>query len=143
MRCYLMDIDGTLADISHRLHYIQKDPKDWDGFFDACSGDAPIGHMIDLCRSLAQFSPIVFVSGRSERCRADTKTWLDEYSLYGDLYMRKDGDHRPDYQVKKELLDRIRADGFEPRMVFEDRAQVVEMWRENGIPCAQVAEGNY
>jgi hypothetical protein len=29
----LVDIDGTLADCTHRLHHIQKQPKDWDAFF--------------------------------------------------------------------------------------------------------------
>ena len=51
--------------------------------------------------------------------------------------------HRPDHQVKGELLDRLRADGWEPIMAFDDRNQVVRMWREKGIPCAQVADGDF
>jgi hypothetical protein len=37
--CYLFDIDGTLADLSHRLHYIKPagGPKNWDAF-SHCSG---------------------------------------------------------------------------------------------------------
>jgi hypothetical protein len=35
------------------------------------------------------------------------------------------------------------ADGYEPIMVFDDRNQVVKMWRERGIVCAQVAEGDF
>jgi len=45
--------------------------------------------------------------------------------------------------VKREMLDRIRADGYNPIMAFEDRSRVVKMWREAGIPCAQVAEGDF
>lgn len=60
-----------------------------------------------------------------------------------DVYMRKDGDHRPDNEVKSELLARIRADGHDPIMAFDDRDQVVKMWRAAGIPCAQVADGNF
>ncbi|SRR5258708_5185935 len=142
-RCYVFDIDGTLADITHRLPLIKREPKDWDAFFDACHLDTPIVPMVMLARDLASRVPVIFASGRAERCREKTKDWLFPFKLFGALYMRKDGDHRPDYQVKCEMLGHMRADGWEPIMVFEDRSQVVQMWRENGIPCAQVADGNF
>lgn len=143
-RCYLFDIDGTLADLTHRLHHIQKEPKDWNGFFEGCADDAPIYHIIRLAEALSFTDDIVFVSGRSDRVRQPTELWLERYGIGGaPLYMRKDGDHRPDNLVKAELLDQIRADGFEPIMAFDDRDQVVKMWREKGVPCAQVAEGDF
>jgi phosphoglycolate phosphatase-like HAD superfamily hydrolase len=145
MRCYVFDIDGTLADVTHRLPCIQKDPKDWDAFFDACSEDKPIQYMVDLAWALAEESHIVFVTGRPQRSRKKTEAWLlDRLGFLGrPLYMRKDGDHRPDGDVKSELLDQLVADGYEPALVFEDRSQVVRMWRDRGIPCAQVADGDF
>lgn len=151
MHCYLFDIDGTLADLTHRLHHISGEfddhgmtkPKDWNSFFDACGDDAPICHMIDLCRTLATHASVIFVSGRSDRTRHVTQKWLAVNGLFGDIYMRKDGDHRPDHIVKAELLDKIVADGKRPIMAFDDRDQVVKMWRARGIPCAQVADGNF
>lgn len=153
-RCYLVDIDGTIADCSHRLPHIQKEPKDWNAFFDACGRDRPILHMVDLVRSIsADDIEVVFVSGRPERCRQATIDWLksafrewdwaDPVSFSRDLYMRKDGDHRPDDVVKGELLDALLADGWRPIMAFDDRDRVVKMWRSRGIPCAQVAEGDF
>ena len=59
------------------------------------------------------------------------------------LYMRADGDFRSDDIIKAELLAKVRADGYEPIMAFDDRNQVVRMWRANGVPCAQVAEGDF
>lgn len=147
--CYLFDIDGTLADLSHRLHHIQKTPKDWDAFFDACPGDAPHGHMCELAGHLIETRvTVLFVSGRSDRVRLDTLAWLDTHVTCGltdarSLYMRRDGDHRPDHIVKAELLDQILADGYQPIMAFDDRNQVVKMWRARGIPCAQVADGDF
>lgn len=149
--CYVFDIDGTLADLTHRLQHIQKAPKDWDAFFDACSKDASIEHMIVLCRTMVHYNEIIFVSGRAERCRSATVEWLHARNmwllswLHGPprLYMRKDGDHRPDYQVKLDMLEVIRTDGWNPVMVFDDRDQVVRMWREQGIPCSQVADGDF
>lgn len=142
--CYVFDLDGTLADLSHRLHHIQKEPKDWRAFFAEVGKDAPIPHMIELWFDLAFNPPRVIVSGRSDECRDATKRWLDYHGLTPSaLYMRKAGDHRPDYVVKRELLDQMRADGWEPIMAFDDRDQVVKMWRDAGIPCAQVAEGDF
>ena len=144
MRCYLFDIDGTVADLTHRLPHIQKEPKDWDAFFAACCDDVPINHVIDLIQQLRKHRAIVFVSGRSSQIRSETTAWLEKHLLGGEaLYMRRAGDYRPDYIVKAELLDQIRADGYEPIMAFDDRDQVVEMWRSKGIPCAQVAPGDF
>lgn len=151
--CYIVDIDGTVANIEHRLHFIEKSPKDWDAFFKACVHDKPI---VAMCRLLCHLNggiPInvrfIYVTGRPERSREDTFNWLinnhEAWALpYPDkIYMRKDGDYREDYLVKKEILQFIRDDVFEPILAFDDRTQVVKMWREEGIQCLQVADGNY
>src|SRR4051812_16941628 len=145
MRTYIFDIDGTIADLSHRLPHIQKDPKDWRTFFAACANDAPIQHTIKLAIDLALAEAnIVYVSGRSDECREATEEWLRLNALpEGKVYMRKAGDHRPDHQVKVELLEQLRADGHRPVMAFDDRNAVVKMWRYLGVPCAQVAEGDF
>ncbi len=149
--CYLFDIDGTVANLAHRLHHIQKDPKDWDSFFDDVAGDTPITAVCMLLRCLHRDATynsgfgIVYASGRSDRTREATLGWLKMNALpyEAPLYMRKDGDHRPDYQVKKEILQNMRDDGYEPIMAFDDRNQVVAMWRDCGVPCAQVAPGDF
>ena len=142
---YLFDIDGTLADPTHRLHHIEKHPRDWDAFFADCGDDVPIPHICELARTLNDADhTIVLVSGRSNQCRTATEAWRRLQGLDGlPLYMRRAGDHRPDDEIKGELLDLIVADGFQPTMVFEDRSRVVAMWRRRGIPCAQVAEGDF
>jgi hypothetical protein len=87
---------------------------------------------------------IVYVSGRSDVCREATVEWLKKYGLPdGPLFMRKAGDHRNDDILKIELLAEVRAQGFEPIMAFDDRDRVVAAWRAAGIPCAQVAPGNF
>jgi len=143
--CYLFDLDGTLADCSHRLHHIQKLPKDWDAFFGACGADSAIKHICDLAGMIVDHgASIVFVSGRSDQCREQTEAWLyDQLGFSEPLYMRKAGDYRPDDIVKGELVDRVLADGWHPIMAFEDRSRVVDMLRKRGIPCAQVADGNF
>lgn len=155
-RCYLFDIDGTIADLSHRLHYITGETKDWRAFFAAAHADVPIPHMIELAKRLWATIPIIFVSGRSDECKEATMDWLTaqgfgfmtghgpgEPRYTWNLYMRKAGDHRPDNLVKSNLLDMIIADGWTPIMAFDDRDQVVKMWRDRGVPCAQVAPGDF
>lgn len=145
MKCYLFDIDGTIADCSHRIHLIQRQPRDWRTFFALCRNDAPIPHIIELAKVLLRDEQrIVFVSGRSEECRGHTEDWLERHGLpAGPLYMRKEGDHRDDDIIKIELLAMVRGAGFDPIMAFDDRDRVVAAWRKAGIPCAQVAPGDF
>ena len=144
---YLVDIDGTLADLSHRLHFIEKEPKDWDGFFAACGGDAPIPKVINTVKSLERNNEILLVTGRTEDVRQQTEDWLLAKGISWDaMYMRQSGDHRPDNIVKGELLDQILdtyCDQDDIAGVFEDRKQVVDMYRARGLQVYQVAEGNF
>lgn len=148
--CYIVDIDGTCADIRHRVRHIECTPKNHEAFYAAIEDDEPIEHMRRVVASLAYGAEVVFMSGRPERTRDATIRWLNKhgFNLLGvyrelRLYMRQDGDRRPDHQVKSELLSAVIFDGFEPIMAFDDRDSVVAMWRANGIPCAQVAPGDF
>lgn len=147
MKCYIFDIDGTLADCQHRIHHIQRtddQPKDWDAYYESCDLDKPIEHMVSLARNLTGYAPIVLVSGRRESTRQKTINWLLDQHIYGAaLHLRQDNDHRDDDIIKIEILEKIRAEGFEPIMAFDDRTRVVKAWRAAGIPCAQVAEGDF
>lgn len=146
--CYVFDLDGTLADLTHRLHFIQQEKPDWDGFFAACGGDTVIEPVATLFRELNSNErkdyDIVIMSGRSDAVADKTLEWLDANEIAGDwLFMRAEGDHRPDDVVKSELMDRLLSYDLKPIMIFDDRKQVVDMWRSRGFLCAQVAEGNF
>lgn len=152
MRAYIFDIDGTLSDPAHRLHHIKGESQDWPAFYAACDQDAPIPHMVDVFKAIwyGTDSIVLFCTGRSSEIEEKTVTWLSANLLRPgerfpaeDVYMRAAGDYRPDAVVKSELMNRIKADGYEPVMVFEDRGRVAKMWREMGIPCAQVDEGDF
>jgi len=144
---YIFDIDGTLADLSHRLHFIENKPADWDGFFEACPGDAPINDVIDIAGRLAATGArIVLVTGRSDAIEEKTLDWLRAHKVpFLTMYMRKAGDHRSDDVVKAELLANLLEDwDNEPILgVFEDRQQVVDMYRAKGLRVYQVAPGNF
>lgn len=144
---YIFDIDGTVSDASHRLHFIKNKPANWNAFFEACEDDLPIPETIAILRALQLTGhTIVLSTGRSEAIRDKTKHWLAEYlpAPVSGLYMRTAGDYREDTIVKEELLDKIIYDWNQPiGGAFEDRQQCVDMYRKRGIRVFQVAEGNF
>jgi len=144
----IFDLDGTLADVSHRLHYVRGATPDWSAFFAACPDDAPheaaiaLWNMINSAvdagvgehTGIARF----ICSGRPESCRAATVDWLRKHGIFDWQYvllMRGDDDRRPDHVVKRDMLRSIRGHGYEPLFAVDDRPSVVRMWRENGVTC--------
>lgn len=151
----VVDLDGTIADITHRLHYISKDKprkeRSWKKFFEACDKDKPIQPILDIITCLysvgyyCQINRIIFASGRSDEVKGKTIEWLDANFgyTYEKLYMRKAGDYRADYIVKEEILDQMIADGYNPTIAIDDRKQCVDLWRRRGLTCLQVADGDF
>jgi hydroxymethylpyrimidine pyrophosphatase-like HAD family hydrolase len=142
---YLFDIDGTIADCQHRIHFIAK--KDWRGFFGAVNLDSPIWPVIQTLKLLKSAgATIILMSGRSDECRSATEDWLEKWGVkYHALYMRKAGDHRPDNIVKEYMLEKVGKewDLAQIMAIFDDRDQVVKMYRAKGYKVFQCAEGNF
>ena len=141
----VIDLDGTLCDLTHRQHYVETSPKNWDAFFDGCKDDALFPWckaLIDGMNSVGYF--VAIVSGRPERCRTATEKWLkDNEVVWDELYfVREDGDHAPDDLLKEQWLKRY-PDRNDIEFVVDDRKRVVEMWRRNGLVCLQCAIGDF
>ena len=137
----IVDIDGTLADLTHRLHHVTNGNRRWDLFETGVVDDKPITQIIDLVRALFHTYRIVLVSGRSDATREATEAWLDKHSVpYLELHMRRAGDHRQDFIIKEEILDDLIKNGHDIAFVVDDRPSVVAMWRKRGITCLQCAE---
>jgi len=139
----IFDIDGTLADVSERIHHVRKKPKNWNAFFQGMAQDKAIHSMVRLCNILhASGIQIILCSGRSEEHREETVTWLAQQGVnYHDLLLRKDNDRRTDGVVKREMLANL--DKSKILFVVEDRSRVVEMWRSEGLVCLQCAPGEF
>jgi len=146
MKKYILcDLDGTLADVRHRLHYIKGQKKDWDSFHKACVDDPPYEDVIEIAMQLANCDAstsgygLHILSGRNDTVRGETEEWLRKHGVvYEGLHMRKASDRRPDPQTKAEMAREL---GFTPDnvlCVLDDRQCVVDMWRENGYRCLQV-----
>lgn len=139
----VFDLDGTLCDVSHRLHFIQEQPKDWDAFFSSCIDDAPKLEIIHTLNALDEAGHRVEIwTGRSDVTFRQTIQWLNKHVANGSfslgLKMRPAGDYRPDHELKREWLMEGLKLGTAPDLVFEDRQRVVDMWRSENITCCQV-----
>ena len=128
----VFDIDGVLADVRHRLHFVERRPKDWDGFFAAALDDPPLAQGVALARESAKDCDVVYVTGRPERCRADTLAWFARHGLPdGELSMRSGTDRRPARLTKPPLLRRL-ARGRTVAVVVDDDEQVCDAYEAAG-----------
>lgn len=147
----ICDIDGTAAIMDGRIEdrrvQVEKDGSkrnSWSAF-NRGIGTEPVNMpVLSVLNSMYNSGcDIVYLSGRSDYFRSKTWEWLNINKFpVGELYMRKDGDYRPDNIIKKELAINIDLD----RVIFclDDRNQVVDMWRkELGMTCFQVNYGDF
>ena len=139
----LFDIDGTLADVRHRVHYVKKDKdsgkRQWGKFFAEAKNDKPYEHIL-LLNAMFGTNPnfeIYLITGRPENLRKDTEDWLAKHDIiYKHLLMRPQSDRRPDYESKKDLFEKdpiLSKNKENVVCVFEDRLQVAKMWRDMGL----------
>lgn len=146
----IVDIDGTVAIKSDRS------PFDWSRVSEDTPNKAVINAAMEHVFHADEYGRrlhMIFLSGRDESCRADTEVWLEEHVLdyRGDfdddskfhLYMRPEGDSRKDSIVKLELFDEHVRDAYNVRHVYDDRNQVVRMWRSIGLTVFQVNDGDF
>jgi len=119
----VVDIDGVLADVRHRLHHLDGARKDWDAFFAAAPADEPLVEGRAVAERLAQDHDLVYLSGRPDRYRDDTVAWLDGHGLPpGEVMLRPDRDRRPARMFKLERLAQIAADRTVGVVVDDDPA---------------------
>ncbi len=153
----ICDIDGTIADVRHRLHFIQnpdgtkKAKPDWDAFHAACVDDKPFKDVMEIVDTFRTGScgcgygprALYFLSGRNDTVREQTVQWLEkhfdmDFEFYKALVMRKANDRRPDSVIKLEMVRELGLTPDDVLCIFDDRQSVVDMWRANGYRCLQV-----
>jgi FMN phosphatase YigB (HAD superfamily) len=159
-RNIIVDIDGTVADLTHRRKYVDGTlgkKKDWPSFHAGMTHDTPHADIIALVQHFASVRQgrgyahkITFVTGRHEAYRNATLSWLSAHVPLPNsfaMYMRIDGDYRSDDIVKEEIyLKALHPLGVTPEttaFVLDDRDRVVHMWRRHGFRVLQVAPGDF
>lgn len=165
---YIFDLDGTLALIDHRRPLIErpscefcgwtkdcdhhrdgsrsKFKPDWPAFYGACTQDLPNLPVCTTFQLLQSTGADVWIwSGRSDEVEPQTRDWLRSHELHPrELRMRPAGDYTADDTLKRAWYESLRGtDRTRLVGIFDDRAKVVNMWRSIGVPCFQVAPGEF
>lgn len=140
----LCDLDGTLSDSEHRVHFVRGKNRDYESFFAAAGDDAPMWPVITLVRALAQQGhEIHILTGRRDDTREVTEQWLEKHEVpHHRLVMRPYDDRTPDHLLKRRWFQQ-EYDSASVLLALEDRSRVVSMYRELGVTCLQVAEGDF
>ena len=131
----VVDIDGVVADVRHRLHFIEGKPRQWDRFFAAADQAPPLPEGVALVRELAADHDVLWLTGRPERSRRATRAWLAAQGLPTEpQVMRPNRDFRPARVTKRDELRKLRAER-EFAVVVDDDPQVVELLAADGFPA--------
>jgi len=131
----VIDLDGVLADVRHRLHFLESSPKDWDGFFAGIPDDPVLPEGRAVVARLAEDHELIYLTGRPESTRPETEAWLERHGLpRAKVVMRRARDRRPARVTKPALLRDLVADGREVVVVVDDDPQVCDALERAGWP---------
>ena len=130
-----IDIDGVLADPTHRLHHLDQRPKNWSAFFADAHLDAPLAAGLTAVNELMNAGiQIRYVSGRPRYMADQTRSWLARHDLPdGPMHLRPARDYRPAPELKLSVYQEL-AQEFEIHQILDDDVRVFDRLRDEGFP---------
>lgn len=137
----VVDVDGTLCDVSGIRHYVvDPDRRNFDKFHRASALCPPIPETIEWVEDHRRRGrAIIVVTARQRTYESITRTWLRKWEVPFDaLLMRATRDQRPDKDVKRDILASIRAEGFDVVAAIDDNPGVIALWESESIPVTVV-----
>lgn len=136
-KAIILDIDGTVALTNGRSHY---------DYSDVVLTDIPRLNVLTMVDAYASTmgADIICVSGREDKCKEYTQSWLDTYYVENtELFMRKTGDDRCDTIVKEEIFWNEIEPYYNVIAAFDDRPRVIRKWKDIGIPLVVSVQKDY
>ena len=136
---WIFDVDGTLADVSTIRYLVEGSEKNFAEFHSRSVDMPPHDHVVALAKQAhADGYAVLVVTARTQTYRPHTAMWLALHDIPSDaMYMRAAGDHRPDYEVKKDILARIRT-CYHVVHAVDDNPSVLALWEEENIPTTRI-----
>jgi len=135
----VIDINGTLSDVSKVVHYIQGADKDWKGFFGNMN-KVPVNPMVKMFINALKAGNhgvlVVLVSGAPDIYERQTKEWLAKHGVkYDAIHFRPDWDKRRGYQFKKTLYEKKLKNLYRVKLVLDDKEDACRTWTSLGLQC--------
>lgn len=140
----IVDLDGTLANIEHRTHFVAQAPKDWKSFFANIPGDTVHSAVETFIHFYVDAGYVIlYVSGRGNEYRRATERWLEKNYLdvHYALFMRPFSNFAPDTEIKHTIYRRYIEPYFDVKLVLDDRPSVIRMWRSLNLTVWDVGNG--
>jgi phosphoglycolate phosphatase-like HAD superfamily hydrolase len=123
----IFDMDGTLADVTGIRHHVMGKERNFHKFHtESVNCPANLDVVEAAKKAHAEGRAVLIVTARAFRYAMPTMFWL-KHNLpvpYDQLYMRATGDNRADSVVKREILDMIREDGYNPVRAYDDNPSI-------------------
>ena len=142
---YIFDVDGTLANVDPYLHLVRGSNRDYDAFHEASIDALPNIEVVEMLNNaVSDQYAILVVTSRKEKYRGLTSMWLAKNNIRSHgLFMRADDDNRPDYEAKKDMLDKINK-LWNVVHAVDDNPNVIRLWEDNEIPTTKIGtwDGN-
>lgn len=150
-RVIICDIDGTLANLDHRLHFVSgrsageqydKVDKDWKSFLATVGNDGVFPCVRNIVMAARLSHMMLLVSGRATVIGHETAEWLKRKNIqYDHLFMRHADDFRPDHEVKEDILLALFDAGLQReqiKLVIDDRDSICDLWKRYELPLIKV-----
>lgn len=134
----IVDVDGTLVDVSAIRHYVMGGGrKDFDSFHAAAKFCPPIDSTLKLIKLMHPSVHVIVVTARRRTWEYQTRQWLNQWVGFDELHMREDGDHRKDFDVKRDILASLR-ERFEIVLAIDDNPSVIALWESEDIQTIRI-----
>jgi hypothetical protein len=143
---YVFDLDGTIADNTHRLHFLKLKTTDrWDIYKSHSSNDTPILEMLYVFNFLCTYKNVIVISGRNESERLDTLAWLKKntyFSLTERLFLRPDNNFVSSYEYKAEQLHNAikKLNIKNINLIFDNDLDTIMKFKHLGYMCMHVVK---
>jgi FMN phosphatase YigB (HAD superfamily) len=142
---YIFDVDGTLANVDPYLHLVRGSNRDYNAFHEASIDALPNLDVVEMLNNaVSDRHSILIVTSRKEKYRGLTSMWLAKNNIRSHgLFMRSDDDNRPDYEAKKDMLDKI-SSLWNVVHAIDDNPNVIKLWEDHDIPTTKIGtwDGN-
>lgn len=139
-KCVVFDLDGTLCDVTHRLKYIQAFPKQRELFHSSCIDDGVNHRVFELYELFRKNGySMVLLTCRPKKYEHLTKEWLESNGVKYDMLISSDKKELTDAKAKRFYKENVIEPEYEIAFAVDDRKSVIDMWREVGVTCLDVA----